>query len=140
MVFRRRIRRLLWVTCLFLFCHYLFFIWRIRARKKKLCRSTDYHQKTPKMLVNLFFLFLHTRNHICWIISYKYKGCYKSQIYVTAAASIKLLIINISMMVMRVLYMYIDMITSAKSVLYSYQMLYGVRLGKSLHFNELFTL
>lgn len=117
----------------------IFLFYLKKKRKKKLCRSILTIIRSPKNASKfILFIFTFMQSHL---LNYflQIQGLLQKSIYVTAAVEIKWLIINISMVVMKLLYMYIDMITSAKSVLYSYQMLYGVRLGKSLHFNELFT-
>ena len=117
----------------------IFLFYLKEKRKKKLCRSILTIIKSPKNASKfVLFIFTYMQSHL---LNYflQIQGLLQKSIYVTAAVEIKWLIINISMVVMKVLYMYIEMITSAKSVWYSYQMLYGVRLGKSLHFNELFT-
>ena len=106
--------RLLEVTCVFLFCHYLFFYLK-KKRKKKLCKSTDFHQKPQNASKFVLFIFTYMHSHL---LNYflQIQGLLQKSIYVTAAVEIKWLIINISMIMMKVLYMYIDMITSAKSV------------------------
>ena len=121
----------------FYFVINFFFIWRRRGRRN--CVGLLTIIKSPKNASKfVLFIFTYMQSHL---LNYflQIHGLLQKSIYVTAAVEIKWLIINISMVVMKVLYMYIEMITSAKSVWYSYQMLYGVRLGKSLHFNELFT-
>lgn len=109
----------------------IFFFNLKEKMNKKLCRSILTIIKSPKNASKfILFIFTYMQSHL---LNYflQIQGLLQKSIYVTAAASIKLLIINISMIVMKVLYMSIDMITSAKSVWFSYQMLpvYGVRLG-----------
>ena len=81
-----------------------------------MCRSILTIIKSPKNASKfVLFIFTYMQSHL---LNYflQIQGLLQKSIYVTAAATIKLLIINISMIVMKVLYMYIDMIASAKSV------------------------